>query len=83
MSNKAIIIKSPERFKIDSELEKDVYFNELVRDAKKIVENGRLFGFKIDIDNPRDVIAAVYAMYLNVDQMITVYERELGYLMDV
>ena len=57
--------------------EKEKYFNYLVESAKLLVKGGKLYGFEIDDNNLRDVLAAIYCLYINDSVMKKEVMKEL------
>jgi hypothetical protein len=72
-NNKAINI-APDEYKAE-------WF--FIASAKKLLENGFLFGKKIDLDDNGQVIAALYVMLLEEQIRNKNLTAEVGYMMDV
>lgn len=49
---------------------KEYLFDRLVEEAIIMVKDGKLYGFEIDITNPRDIIAALFVAYQNKEYMV-------------
>lgn len=54
---------------------KDYYYNDLYNKGIEFVRNGKLYGYDIDINNPRDVIAALFCAYQMKELMVDSQER--------
>jgi hypothetical protein len=57
----------------------DDYIDYMYKSALAIVKNAKLFGESIDIDNSKEVIATLYAVFLNHDYMVKITKNEALY----
>ena len=58
---------------------RDEHVDYMHKSALAIVKNARLFGEPINIDNPKEVIATLYAVLLNHDYMVKIAKNEALY----
>ena len=59
---------------------KDIKF--FYESAKRIVNGGFLFGKKINIENPDEIIASLFVMLLDEQRRNKELQAELGFMMD-
>lgn len=63
--------------------EKQSYVDYLYKSAKAIIKNGTFYGFPVDLDNDKEVIACLFCMYLNENSLRKDFQTEVEFIRNV